>query len=139
MSQKQEIEKLISKLQDEDKDSRASVVWTLGWMVEEEVVDAEPALIQALQDSNPEVRAAVAPPQHGVRHSSAHLSRGCCTAWRCGRRRTPGACVSCVYRARSPQGHGGSGRGMRRVVEAVLPVRGRKVKNRTRPRNGFAH
>ena len=60
MSQKQEIEKLISKLQDEDKDARASVVWTLGWMVEEEVVDAEPALIQALQDSNPEVRAAVA-------------------------------------------------------------------------------
>ena len=59
MSQKQEIAKLISKLQDEDKDARASVVCTLGWMVEE-VVDAEPALIQALQDSNPEVRAAVA-------------------------------------------------------------------------------
>ena len=33
MSQKQEIERLISKLQDEDKDARASVAWTLGWMV----------------------------------------------------------------------------------------------------------
>ncbi len=60
MSQKQEIERLISKLQDEDKDARASVAWTLGWMVEEEVVDAVPALILALQDPEPKVRVAVA-------------------------------------------------------------------------------
>ena len=46
-------------MQDEDKDARASVAWTLGWMVKEEVVGAVPALILALQDPEPKVRVAV--------------------------------------------------------------------------------
>ena len=60
MSQKQEIERLISKLHDEDINTRASAAWSLGWMMEEEVEDAVPALILALQDLEPRVRAAVA-------------------------------------------------------------------------------
>ena len=60
MSQKQEIERLVSKLHDEDIHTRASAAWSLGWMMEEEAEDAVPALILALQDPEPRVRAAVA-------------------------------------------------------------------------------
>ena len=85
-----------------------------------------------------EVCAAAAPLLSGVRHSSAHPVSRLLYGLEVRQTSSPGACVSCVHCARSPQGRGGSGRGMRRDVEAVLPVRGRKVKNRTRPRNGFA-
>ena len=60
MSQKQEIERLVSKLHDEDIHTRASAAWSLGWMMVEEAEGAVPALILALQDPEPRVRAAVA-------------------------------------------------------------------------------